>query len=154
METWSWLDIYRFLDDAVMDVVTRGESQLQKAVEIGAAPIPDESLFSGGKPIATVATPNAPDGLLDDVCASFARDLTWPSNLDLRQVYLVFLRLVAARDLAEFVCHSQDQEAAIGKANQFDRQKMLHWVLIDYWHHAGLWRWHYEEPSEDGGQDS
>ena len=68
---------------------------------------------------------------IDLICREFGKELKWPIAGPEEGLY-VFDRLSEARS-----CGLTLQAAGMGEA----KAEWLHWLLIDYWEHAGLLRW-------------
>src|ERR1700690_1783588 len=75
-------------------------------------------------------------------CLAFVADLSWPQGLSDHTMRECLSRLSQAAALARFVVEAgarlPQSHAAI--LQDFPDALLLRWLLIDYWHMAGMWR--------------
>ena len=80
---------------------------------------------------------------VDAACRYFAEHLTWPAmNKDV--AWAVLPRLIGAEQFARFIARP-----SLPSSFEFPnfeemrlRASLLEWLLVDYWHRAGVWRWY------------
>jgi hypothetical protein len=82
------------------------------------------------------------DAEVDHACRVFAEDLTWPRGLSDHTMRECLSRLSQAAALARFVVEAGETLPPNHAAIQQDLPDapLLRWLLIDYWHMAGMWR--------------
>jgi hypothetical protein len=78
--------------------------------------------------------------MMDKICLQYARTKTWPINMTPIQAILAHIRLGHAQKFAWFLCRWRSEIFP----NQFQdsqKQKILEFLLVDYWRFAGNSRW-------------
>lgn len=133
--TVSWRQMFEILDREYQAALAQAGDRLANSVAHPEPPPLDaRALLDHTRMLL-------PGGTLDALCAEFARHLKW-HRMNSATAAKLFVRLQEARDLAQFVLMSSDREPfpAGAPVNFGDREQMIRWVLVDYWHHAGFWR--------------
>ena len=74
--------------------------------------------------------------------ARFASDFRWPEDTSEEFLIECYTRLHQAKELVQFVLSSANEIPMNHTAHGVDLpdEMLIHWLLIDYWHHAGIWR--------------
>jgi hypothetical protein len=73
---------------------------------------------------------------------SFLADCRWPQDAGPHLILEFCQRIAQAQDIVRFVLGEADGIPAGHKARNLHipDEELLRWLLIDYWHYAGIWK--------------
>ncbi len=133
----TWRALYQFLEAERRTLLTESDN-LKTACVSSASFVKSQALLEPERS----ARLQRRGGVVDEVCSAFAHTRRWPA-MSRSLAPLLLDRLVAARDLAEYI--SQPDRAEPNEPLEIDCELTLRWALIEYWHMGGLWRPRYAE---------
>jgi hypothetical protein len=74
--------------------------------------------------------------------AAFASDFQWPLDTPDELLLECLVRICQAKAFVEFVLSAAKEIPMnhVAQRNDLPDELLIRWLLIDYWHYAGVWR--------------